>query len=218
MKYKYAFLFYLSFIFIKTVISYEIMSKFEEKKTYESSIFLDVSDFEEGDHIHISIDTDDYTSSRTLYYEFYETIDGISVFSATNSVEGKKFGNIYYSIEKTKGNAKYLYLKYDFDLPITIDNTRDNNFIAKIVILSTAGFIVLLAIIIPIIVCSCMCCRKNKTVVVIPAANPTSQEMALFPSQEDPVVPDVQPQLNPNNNLNDQIQQNQPGSDDKIES
>ncbi len=215
MKYKYAFLFYLSFILIKIAISHEIIPKYGEKKTYENSIFLDVSDFDEGKHIFITIDSDDYRDDKTIYYEFYETIDGISEFKATNEIKGKEFRNMYYKITKTNADAKYLYLKYNFELPVTIENTRKNNFVVKIVVLSVVGFIVLLAIIIPIIVCSCLCCRKNKTVVVVPAAGPTSQEMALFPSQKGPIVPDVQPQLNPNNNLNVKIQQNQPGSDDK---
>ena len=48
------FLFLLS-ILIKEELSFEVLSKYGKTKTHDSSIFLDVSDFELDDNIYISI-------------------------------------------------------------------------------------------------------------------------------------------------------------------
>ena len=50
-------LLFLLSILIKEELSFEVLSKYGKTKTHDSSIFLDVSDFELDDKIYISITT-----------------------------------------------------------------------------------------------------------------------------------------------------------------
>ena len=89
MKHKLVFLFFFSFLLIKTVISHEVIDKYDELEIDEDNkneyVFLDISDFDEDEKIYITI-TGKLKNSRdgNLYYEFYENIDSPN-FSPTTS-------------------------------------------------------------------------------------------------------------------------------------
>ena len=205
MKYKYAFLLFISSFLIKAVILIDVIPKYGKKTTYDSSIFLDVSGFEKDEKIYISITTDNYyhyySSSFNLRYNFYETINGVQYFSAISSVSYSSSSSVNYretynyKIKKTDANSNYLYLQYnDFPLPVTIENT-ENDATTTLIIVIVIVLVVIIAIIIAIIVCYCRRCRR--AAVVTPVVYPSNYGYGISPYGVQQVVPVVQPVMQP---------------------
>jgi len=170
------------------------------KKTIDSGdyAFLEVSDFDSGDKIYISITTS-YSSYRTsLYYKFCDSTSGISLSSALSWVDysssSSSFGEhtYNYKIKKDSSNAKYLYLKSQLDFPITIENTEDDSSVTIIIIIVVV-FVVFVAAII-IIICCCRRCRAKRLGVV---PYPSTVGYGVTPYSVQPVVPVVQSAVQP---------------------
>ena len=122
------FLFLLS-ILIKEELSFEVLSKYGKTKTHDSSIFLDVSDFELDDKIYISITTYQMHSlDQKLYYNFYDSTDmSDDYYTAPNYVYSGSQTKVssFNSFEET---YNYLYP------PVTIENTKGDNSIVLIIV------------------------------------------------------------------------------------
>ena len=172
------------------------------KKTINSgdSAFLEVSDFDSGDKIYISI-TSSYSSygySTSLYYKFCDSTSGISSllvsswvdYSSSSSSNGEHTYN--YKIKKDSSNAKYLYLDSSLTLPITIENTEDDSSVTIIIIIVVV-FVVFVAAII-IIICCCRRCRAKRLGVV---PYPSTVGYGVTPYSVQPVVPVVQSAVQP---------------------
>ena len=148
--------------------SLEIIPKYGKKKTWSNEILLDVSDFDSGDKIYISITTYSYTYVDTrLNYKFYENINGMSSHSSYNYVYESSSTSSYsqktydYKIKKNVSNAKYLYMSYNFELPVTIENTADD-ISTTVIIIIVVSCVVFFAILITLIVCCCKRCRARR--------------------------------------------------------
>ena len=169
------------------------------KKTidYGDSAFLEVSDFDSGDKIYISITTSYSSSWTSLYYKFCDST-GISsssasswvAYSSSSSSMGEHTYN--YKIKKDSSNAKYLYLDSHLTLPITIENTEDDASVTIIIIIVVV-FAVLVAAII-IIICCCRRCRARRLGVV---PYPGTVGYGVTPYSVQPVVPVVQSAVQP---------------------
>ena len=171
------------------------------KKTIDSgdSAFLEVSDFDSGDKIYISITTShsSHSTSTSLYYKFCDSTIGISSclsswvdYSSSSSSNGEHTYN--YKIKKDSSNAKYLYLHSLLPLPITIENTEDDASVTIIIIIVVV-FVVLVAAII-IIICCCRRCRARRLGVV---PYPGTVGYGVTPYSVQPVVPVVQSAVQP---------------------
>ena len=161
--------------------------------------FLEVSDFDSGDKIYISITTSysSYSTTTSLYYKFCDST-GISSSSASSwvaySSSSSSFGEhtYNYKIKKDSSNAKYLYLHSLLPLPITIENTEDDASVTIIIIIVVV-FVVLVAAII-IIICCCRRCRARRLGVV---PYPGTVGYGVTPYSVQPVVPVVQSAVQP---------------------
>ena len=172
------------------------------KKTIDSgdSAFLEVSDFDSGDKIYISITTShsSHSTSTSLYYKFCDSTSGISpssasswvAYSSSSSSMGEHTYN--YKIKKDSSNAKYLYLHSLLPLPITIENTEDDASVTIIIIIVVV-FVVFVAAII-IIICCCRRCRARRLGVV---PYPGTVGYGVTPYSVQPVVPVVQSAVQP---------------------
>ena len=171
------------------------------KKTIDSgdSAFLEVSDFDSGDKIYISITTSysSYSTTTSLYYKFCDST-GISSSSASSwvaySSSSSSFGEhtYNYKIKKDSSNAKYLYLHSLLPLPITIENTEDDSSVTIIIIIVVV-FVVFVAAII-IIICCCRRCRARR-LKAVPYPGPVGYGVSPYSVQ--PVVPVVQSAMQP---------------------
>ena len=172
------------------------------KKTIDSgdSAFLEVSDFDSGDKIYISITTSysSYGYSTSLYYKFCDST-GISSslvlsswvdYSSSSSSYGEHTYN--YKIKKDSSNAKYLYLDSRLHYPITIENTEDDASVTIIIIIVVV-FVVFVAAII-IIICCCRRCRARR-LGVVPYQGTVGYGVTPYSVQ--PVVPVVQSAVQP---------------------
>lgn len=171
------------------------------KKTISSSNdlpFLEVSDFDSGDKIYISITTSYSSSWTSLHYKFCDSTIGISSSSASSWVDysssSSSFGEhtYNYKIKKDSSNAKYLYLRSQLDFPITIENTEDDASVTIIIIIVVV-FVVFVAGII-IIICCCRRCRARRLGVV---PYPGTVGYGVTPYSVQPVVPVVQSAVQP---------------------
>ena len=170
------------------------------KKTIDSgdSAFLEVSDFDSGDKIYISITTShsSHSTSTSLYYKFCDSTSGISsasswvAYSSSSSSNGEHTYN--YKIKKDSSNAKYLYLHSLLPLPITIENTEDDSSVTIIIIIVVV-FVVFVAAII-IIICCCRRCRARRLKAV---PYPGTVGYGVTPYSVQPVVPVVQSAVQP---------------------
>ena len=169
------------------------------KKTISSSTeepFLEVSDFDSGDKIYISITTSYSSYSTSLYYKFCDSTIGISSasswvdYSSSSSSYGEHTYN--YKIKKDSSNAKYLYLDSLLPLPITIENTEDDASVTIIIIIVVV-FVVFVAAII-IIICCCRRCRARRLKAV---PYPGAVGYGVTPYSVQPVVPVVQSAVQP---------------------
>ena len=171
------------------------------KKTISSSNdlpFLEVSDFDSGDKIYISITTSYSSSWTSLHYKFCDSTIGISSSSASSWVDysssSSSFGEhtYNYKIKKDSSNAKYLYLDSRLHYPITIENTEDDSSVTIIIIIVVV-FVVFVAAII-IIICCCRRCRARRLGVV---PYPGTVGYGVTPYSVQPVVPVVQSAVQP---------------------
>ena len=160
--------------------------------------FLEVSDFDSGDKIYISITTSYSSSWTSLHYKFCDSTIGISSSSASSWVDysssSSSFGEhtYNYKIKKDSSNAKYLYLRSQLDFPITIENTEDDSSVTIIIIIVVV-FVVFVAAII-IIICCCRRCRARRLGVV---PYPGTVGYGVTPYSVQPVVPVVQSAMQP---------------------
>ena len=176
-----------------------IIPKYGKKTIYSSSEepFLEVSDFDSGDKIYISITTShsSHSTSTSLYYKFCDSTSSSSAsswvaYSSSSSSMGEHTYN--YKIKKDSSNAKYLYLHSLLPLPITIENTEDDSSVTIIIIIVVV-FVVFVAAII-IIICCCRRCRARRLGVV---PYPGTVGYGVTPYSVQPVVPVVQSAMQP---------------------
>ena len=199
-----------SIIFV-SIISLSIISRISSsiiiipkygKKTINSDDdlpFLEVSDFDSGDKIYISI-TLNYGSdyATRLYFKFCDSTSGINSYLADRFVDysssSSSLGEYTYNykIKKDSSNAKYLYLKSQLDFPITIENTEDDSSVTIIIIIVVV-FVVFVAAII-IIICCCRRCRARR-LGVVPYSGTVGYGVTPYSVQ--PVVPVVQSAVQP---------------------
>ena len=165
--------------------------------------FLDVSDFDSGEKIYISITTTNpygyYTSK--LYYRFYSSINGITptttysnyVYesSSTSSYDEETYN---YKITKDSSSSKYLYLDSDLPLPIIIENTEDDASTSVVIIVVVVVCVVVLIVAIIMIVYCCRRCRRRRYATV---AYPGVVGYGVSTFGVQPVVPVVQPVVQP---------------------
>ena len=178
-----------------TSSSVEIIPKYGKKTTYNSYIYLDVSGFDTGDKIYISITTTSYANSR-LDYAFCQNTDTSCTSSTLRSVyeSSSSTTDAYYYEEtfnykiKKDTSANYLYMKYNFPPPVTIENTEDDVSIA-IIIIAVVCSVVFLAIIIVIIICCCRRCHRARTYGTVPY--PITTGYGVSPYAVQPVVQPV---------------------------
>ena len=170
------------------------------KKTISSSNdhpFLEVSDFDSGDKIYISI-TSSYTGtySKRLEYKFCDSTSVIpsALYWVDHSSSSSSFGEdtYNYKIKKDSSNAKYLYLDSHLPYPLTIENTEDDSSVTIIIIIVVV-FVVFVAAII-IIICCCRRCRARRLGVV---PYPGTVGYGVTPYSVQPVVPVVQSAVQP---------------------
>ena len=162
--------------------------------------FLEVSDFDSGDKIYISITTShsSHSTSTSLYYKFCDSTSLISsssasswvAYSSSSSSNGEHTYN--YKIKKDSSNAKYLYLDSRLHYPITIENTEDDASVTIIIIIVVV-FVVFVAAII-IIICCCRRCRARRLKAV---PYPGTVGYGVTPYSVQPVVPVVQSAVQP---------------------
>ena len=211
-----------------------IIPKYGKKTIYAGeNAFLDVSGFDSGEKIYISITTSSYTysysSSSRLGYAFYSTIYGSYFFannhifesSSTSSNDEKTYN---YKIKKDSSSSKYLYLDSTLHHPITIENTEDDN-TTTVIIIVVVVFVVFIVVTIIIVVCLCRRCRARRYATV-PYPSTIGYGVSAFGVQ--PVVPVVQPVVqpagvaqpyynpNPQYNQYNQVAQSPMGSDREV--
>ena len=178
-----------------TSSSVEIIPKYGKKTTYNTYIYLDVSGFDTGDKIYISITTTSYANSR-LDYAFCQNTDTSCSSSTLRSVyeSSSSTTDAYYYEEtfnykiKKDISANYLYMKYYFYPPVTIENTEDDVSIA-IIIISVVCSVVFLVIIIVLIICCCRRCHRARTYGTVPY--PITTGYGVSPYVVQPVVQPV---------------------------
>ncbi len=175
-----------------------IIPKYGKKTIYSGdSAFLEVSDFDSGDKIYISITTSYSSYSTSLYYKFCDST-GISSSSASSWVDYSSSSSSYgehtynYKIKKDSSNAKYLYLDSSLPLPITIENTEDDALVTIIIIIVVVFVVIVAAII--IIICCCRRCRARRLKAV---PYPGTVGYGVTPYSVQPVVPVVQSAVQP---------------------
>ena len=176
-----------------------IIPKYGKKTIYSSSdnVFLDVSDFDSGDKIYISITTYHTHYNTRLDYIFCNSANGPYLTnnfvydSSSSSTYGEDTYN--YKIKKDVSDAKYLYLSSSLPLPIDIENTEDDA-TTTIIIIVVVCFVVLVAAIV-IIVCCCRRCRARR-LAAMPVPYPSAIGVGVSPYGVQP-VPIVQPVVQP---------------------
>ena len=183
----------ISLSIITITSSVEIIPKYGKKTTYNSYIYLDVSGFDTGDKIYISITTTSYANSR-LDYAFCQNIDTCSsstlryVYESSSTSDSYDYEETFnYKIKKDI-SANYLYMKYYFYPPVTIENTEDDVSIA-IIIISVVCSVVFLVIIIVLIICCCRRCHRARTYGTVPY--PITTGYGVSPYAVQPVVQPV---------------------------
>ena len=182
------FLFLLS-ILIKEELSFEVLSKYGKTKTHDSSIFLDVSDFELDDKIYISITTYQMHSlDQKLYYNFYDSTDmSDDYYTAPNYVYSGSQTKVssFNSFEET---YNYLYP------PVTIENTKGDNSIVLIIVVIVI-IVVVFAVIIIVAICLCRRCKRARAMRNI--AYPMVPGYGISSYALQPALPPLQPGLQP---------------------
>ena len=93
---------------MSSVVSQEIMGKYNSKYSSDGDVFLDVSDFASGEKIYILVTTNSVCSNTNLEYKFYE--------SFTQHFDTDALEHVSYSSSTTK-NGKKEY-NYEITKPI----------------------------------------------------------------------------------------------------
>jgi hypothetical protein len=205
------FIFFFSLIclsLITKISSQEIIPKYGKKKTNNNYIYLDVSGFDDGEKIYISITADTttyyYRNSR-LEYKFCTDIGGCSATkyvdpssSSSTSTFGYEETTYNYKIKKDNSNAKYLYMTYNFYPPVTVENT-ENDATKTLIIVVVVVSVVVLAVIIVIIVCCCRRCRRTAAYGTVPYPVAPGYGVSPYAYGAQPVAPVavVQPVMQP---------------------
>lgn len=195
---------------ISRISTIEIIPKYGKKTIYEDEALLDVSDFDSGDKIYISITATYSGSSTKLCYKFYDSFTGLFTCNQyadwSSSTSSYSTDTYNYKIKKNNSNSKYLYMHYSFPLPVTIENTENDSTVTVIIIVVVV-FVVVVVVVIIIICCCCKRCRARRYgVVPYPGVvgygvTPYAVQpvMSVMPSTVQPVV-NVQPYSNPQYN------------------
>ena len=184
----------ISLSIITITSSVEIIPKYGKMTTNNDHIYLDVSGFDTGDKIYISITTTDIYANSRLDYAFCQNIDTClsstlrSVYESSSTSDSYDYEETFnYKIKKDI-SANYLYMKYYFDPPVTIENTEDDVSIA-IIIISVVCSVVFLVIIIVLIICCCRRCHRARTYGTVPY--PITTGYGVSPYAVQPVVQTV---------------------------
>ena len=196
MSLKLGIIFALNLLFMNSVLSYDIISKYGSKKVYGLNyVFLDVSGFDVDETIYISVTRYYMCYNYNLYYKFYESTNGYSsgdylmptyytsnsYVSTYNSYE-EKFN---YEIDKPSSNYKYALLKCECNPPIYFENTEDGGISTVVIIIIVICLIIFIAVIITIIV---YCCRRCKRAVYNRVPIPVTPAYGVSPYGVQPVV------------------------------
>lgn len=204
------FIFFFSLIclsLISKISSQEIIPKYGKKRTNNNYIYLDVSGFDDGEKIYISItvDTTLYYRSSMLSCGFCTDIDGCFTTkyvepssSSSTSTFGVEETTYNYKIKKDNSKAKYLYMTYNFDPPVTVENT-ENDATKTLIIVTVVVGVVVLAVIIVIIVCCCRRCRRTAAYGTVPYPVAPGYGFSPYAYGAQPVAPVavVQPVMQP---------------------
>ena len=148
---------------------------------------------------------DGYDTS-TINYKFFEKIDNVNINSieelstarySSKSYEDTTYGytiEIFdYKIKKKDKNGNYLYLKFDFNPPVTVENTKGSNSITIIIVVVVIGVVVIAAFII-IMIIYCRRCKNNQA--YENGVNPANIGYQVSPYASQPVGVIIQPVVN----------------------
>ena len=208
MSSKYPFLLVLSLLFIELISSLEIIEKYGKKETNNKYIFLEIKDFDNGDKIYISITGyNGYDTSR-ISYKFFENIDDISdanlgsievtstaeksSSSQEDTNEGYYIETFDYKIKKNDKQGNYLFLKFEFNPPVTVENTKESNKV--IIIVCVVVSVVIIAVEGVILILHCRRCKNAQT--YVDDGNPLNNGYVANPSGAQPEFKPVQPVMN----------------------
>lgn len=197
---------------ISRISTIEIIPKYGKKTINDDEALLDVSDFDSGDKIYISITATYSGYSTKLCYKFYDSF--ASSFNCNQYADWSSSTSSYstetynYKIKKNNSNSKYLYMSYQFTPPVTIENTEDDSTVTVIIIVVVV-FVVVVVVVIIIICCCCKRCRARRYgAVPYPGfvgygVTPYAVQpvISVIPSTVQPVV-NVQPYYNSNPQYN----------------
>ena len=197
---------------ISRISTIEIIPKYGKKTINDYEALLDVSDFDSGDKIYISITATYSGSSTKLCYKFYDSFTGSFTCNQyadwSSSTSSYSTDTYNYKIKKNNSNSKYLYMRYQFTPPVTIENTENDSTVTVIIIVVVV-FVVVVVVVIIIICCCCKRCRARRygavpyPGVVGYGVTPYAVQpvMSVIPSTVQPVV-NVQPYYNSNPQYN----------------
>lgn len=201
-------IFVLSFLFMSSVLSIDVMSKYGSKRSSSGKIYLDLSDFGDGETIYISTTTYHACYNTFLYYKFCEMLSnigptsGLSYVSSTSSSYTDTYSSYEeeynYELEKQSGGYRYLYLQSDCTPPIYFENTEEGDSTVAI-ILAVVFSVIAIAIIITIIVCCCRRCKRARVYGTVPyPVTPVTPVYGVSPYPAQPVISvgSVQPIMN----------------------
>ena len=146
---KKQFFIYITLLFhillIKEINSYEeeILNKFGSIKTKYSSMILNTSEFERGDDIYITFESE-LNCDNYIWYQFYDDINEIynqtsdlkfnlraESSSVTNILGKKTHLSFYYTINKNResldnSNGNILYFEFKCEGEVEIKNSKTN--------------------------------------------------------------------------------------------
>ena len=242
MSSKYPFLLIIALTFIIGVSSLEIIEKYGKKETLNKYVFLETKDFDNGDKIHISITGHNGYDTSRISYKFFESIDHItdasigsiemtstvekSSSSSEDTNEGYYIETFDYKIKKNDKQGNYLLLKFEFNPPVTVENTKESNTV--IIIVCVVVSVVIIIVVVVILIWHCRRCKNAQT--YVDDGYPVNNGYVAKPSGSQPDFKPVQPVMNaqpydanspPNQNYNPNGQYNQDapiqqGSDNRI--
>ena len=192
MSLKFRIIFVLNILIMNVISSIDVMSKYGTKYSSTGEVFLDVSGFNSGDKIYITVKTYHTCFDTDLYYKFYEsTNDHLSTdhLSSTYYTSSSYYNNeekYNYDIKKPGSQYKYLFLESGCRPPITFENTEDDGGNSTVVIIvAVICSLIALAIIITIIV---YCCRRCKRAAYNRVPIPVTPAYGVSPYGVQPVV------------------------------
>ena len=184
------------------------MKNIWKKETNNKYIFLETKDFDNGDKIYISITGHNGYDTSRISYKFFENIDVITdanlgsievTSTAEKSSSSQEDTNERYYIEtfdyKIKKNDKqgnYLFLKFEFNPPVTVENTKESNKV--IIIVCVVVSVVIIAVVVIILILHCRRCKNAQT--YVDDGNPLNNGYVANPSGAQPEFKPVQPVMN----------------------